>query len=99
MTWTNATGLDVSSSDPVLVEDRLFIATVDIANGAIGELATQSVFEVTKDPTEEWFQGKDLYWNSVQSWFTHIVGGNTKAGYAHAAAPAAATTGNIHLNR
>lgn len=93
--WTNNTAAAVSSGDPVLVEDRVFIATVDIAIGASGNLTTTGVYEVTKDPTEAWIQGKNLYWDSAQSWYTHLVGANLKVGYAHAAALAAATTGNI----
>lgn len=99
MTWTNGTGSDVSSGDAVVVEGRVFIAMIDIADGAIGELAAKGVWEVNKRTDEAFVQGKDLYYDTTQELFTHVVGANIKAGYAHASATAAASVGNVNIQQ
>jgi len=46
--WTNGTGSDVSSGDPVVVGNTVCVAAVDIADGSSGILAADGVFELPK---------------------------------------------------
>ena len=99
MTWTNSTGSDVDSGDTVVIEGRGFVALVNIANGAVGELAALGVFKMTKQAGEAMLQGKDVYWDSTQGIATHVVGANVKIGYCHAAATSAAVLVEVNLNQ
>ena len=46
--WTNGTGSDVSAGDPVVVGNQIFVASVDIADGASGSLRAEGVFQLPK---------------------------------------------------
>lgn len=98
MAWANGTGSDVSSGDAVLVEDKVFIALGDIADGENGQLGTCEVWEVPKEAPLVIAQGELLYWNEAGSQFTTTSTANTLAGFAFAAAASADTTVLIKLN-
>lgn len=61
MTYANATGTDIASGDLVPVGATFGIATVDIANGASGELAMEGVFEIDAIATAAISQGNPVY--------------------------------------
>jgi len=96
MTWTNGTGSAVTSGSVVVVGNMVCIALGDIANGAVGELATTEVWEVTKDTTLAISQGADVFWNSVTGKATPAAVG-TYMGQAFAAELQAATTVKVKL--
>ncbi|MFW6344708.1 MAG: DUF2190 family protein [Halomonas sp.] len=48
VTWTNDTGSDVSSGDPVVLGSQLGVAITDIADGDIGGVALEGVWELPK---------------------------------------------------
>jgi predicted RecA/RadA family phage recombinase len=65
VTWTNGTGSDVASGQPVTVNGRTAVACVDIANGASGALATEGVFQLAKETGKTFAQFDDVYWDAV----------------------------------
>ena len=92
-------GADITSGQMVLVSKRLGVATADIANGDVGVLAMDGVYEIAKLSTDVVAQGDLLYWDNVNSRLTLTATSNTLAGYAHAAAGNGVTTVKIRINR
>lgn len=97
MTWLNSTGSDVSSNDVVPVEDKICVALADIANGESGALATEEVYQVTKQAGEAMIQGKDVHWDTAQGIATHVSSGNISMGTCWAASASAAVVVNVKL--
>ncbi|MDH5525158.1 MAG: DUF2190 family protein [Desulfobulbaceae bacterium] len=98
MPWTNSTGVDVLSGDPVLVGNRLFVALGDIADGESGQLATCEVWELAKATAiGDIAQGADVYWDNTAKKITNVATANTLAGCAWAGALDAATTIQVKL--
>jgi len=95
--WTNSTGSDVSVDDIVVVNGRVFVACVDIANGSSGTLACRGVFSVTKLAGAAWTQFERIYYDETNSRFTDVADNNVFAGLACYAALSAATTGYVLL--
>lgn len=60
--WTNSTGSAVSAGDVVDLGNRAGVALVDIANAAIGSVATEGVFLLAKD-TSTITQENEVYWD------------------------------------
>ena len=57
MTWTNDTGSPVASGDPVIINGRVFVACVDIANGSTGAIAGGfGVYEFAKETSKSFFR-------------------------------------------
>lgn len=48
VTYTNATGTDIASGDPVVMGSTIGVACVDIANGASGAVAIEGAFTLPK---------------------------------------------------
>jgi len=48
ITYTNGTGSDISSGDPVVVGGLVCVALVNIADGSSGALAAEGVYELPK---------------------------------------------------
>ncbi len=46
--WTNGTGSNVASGDPVVIGTQLGVAITDIANGESGTVAMEGVFSIPK---------------------------------------------------
>jgi predicted RecA/RadA family phage recombinase len=46
--WTNDTGADIASGDPVVIGNLIGVAAVDIADGASGSVAIEGVFSLPK---------------------------------------------------
>jgi predicted RecA/RadA family phage recombinase len=61
MDWTNNTGSDVLSGDPVTIGALTGVAHGDIADGEDGVLHMTGVWEMLKDPSETWTAGQTLY--------------------------------------
>jgi predicted RecA/RadA family phage recombinase len=96
--WTNSTGSDVSSGDPVVVGGILTVAEVDIDNGESGNVTTEEVHSLSAVAAESWSQGDELFFDDRQDKLTQIPFGNTRAGVAAADKAAAATTADVKLN-
>ncbi|MGE0919445.1 DUF2190 family protein [Trichlorobacter lovleyi] len=47
-TYTNSTGTDIKSGDPVVIGSTIGVACVDIANGASGAVALEGVYTLPK---------------------------------------------------
>ncbi len=88
MPYTNSTGSNIASGDPVLVGNRLCVALGDIADGASGQLATCEVFELPKVAATAIGQGADIYWDDTAKNITNVATANTLVGCAFAAAAA-----------
>lgn len=71
MPWTNGTGADVASGDPVVVGDKIYAACGDIANGADGELAAEGVFEFPKTAGNAINQGTRPIYDVSAGAFVH----------------------------
>jgi len=97
MRWTNSTGSDVVSGEPVPVAGRIYIAQDDIANGAAGVLAVAGVYRCAKEAPLVIAIGSALYWDAGNAQMTTTVGANTYAGIAHQAGASADTTIDVRL--
>lgn len=105
MPWTNGTGADVASGDPVLVESMLCVALGDIADGESGSLATQEVWSLPKAAVDI-NQGEDIFWDidgdpvggeAGSGCLTNVVA-DVLAGKAFAPAVAADATVKAKIN-
>lgn len=106
LNYTNATGVDIKSGDPVLIGATLGVALTDIPDTLSGAVAIQEVFEVRK-ATGAIAQGAKLYWDadgnhvgglSLIGALTTTDAGNVYAGRAYAAAGASDGYVKIKLN-
>lgn len=88
----------VTSGSGVLMGKRLGVALADIANGATGSVAVRGVYSLPKLSTDVVAQGDELYWDNTNKRLTTTASGNTKAGYAAAAAGNGVATVAIALN-
>lgn len=61
MDWSNSTGADVHSGDPVPVGDITGVAHGDIPDGAEGVLHMVGVWVMPKNNAEAWARGDRLY--------------------------------------
>jgi predicted RecA/RadA family phage recombinase len=97
LTYT-AGGAAIASGAVVLIGARIGISLADIAANAAGTIAVTDVWQIAKLATDVVAQGADLYWDAANSRLTTTAGGNTKAGYAAAAAGNGVTTVSIKIN-
>lgn len=98
---TNGTGDTVSAGGGILVGARVGVALDDIADGAVGQVQVDGVFEVAKDTGvgTGGAQGADAYWDATAGAFTAVSTDNTLAGYFAATCIDAATVCSVALNR
>lgn len=61
MDWSNSTGKDVSSGDPVPVGAVTGVALGDIPNGGDGVLSMTGVWILPKNGADTWDRGDKLY--------------------------------------
>lgn len=61
MDWSNSTGKDVKSGDPVPVGETVGVAHGDIANESDGVLHMCGVFILPKNGADTWQRGDKLY--------------------------------------
>lgn len=74
MDWTNATGVDVVSGDPVVVGAQIGVAHADIADGADGVLHMTGVVALPKDEADTWSAGEKLYFDATSGNVTTTEG-------------------------
>lgn len=89
---------DISSGDVVVVGDRVGIALVDIANGAVGPVALQGVWTVSALSTDDIAAGKKLYWDAGNSRATLTASTHKALGYAAAASGSGVATVDVELH-
>lgn len=89
---------NIASGDVVLIGARIGIAVTDIANGAVGSLDTEGVFEIKKKSGDTFAQGAVCYWDNTNKEMTSTSSGNTAAGYAAAVAGSSATVMLVKIN-
>jgi predicted RecA/RadA family phage recombinase len=97
LTYT-AGGTAIASGAVVLIGARIGIALGDIPANGTGTIAVTDVWQIAKLATDVVAIGVDLYWDAANSRLTTTAGGNTKAGYAAAAAGNGVTTVSIKIN-
>ncbi len=98
--YSNATGSDISSGDPVPIGNMLAVAVTDIDNGESGTVETVNVHRLAAEADEAWSQGDQLWFNSSNAKLSNQgAQGSIPAGTAAAAKAATATTGQVDLNR
>lgn len=101
--WTNDTGSDVSSGDPVVVGGQVGVAAVDIADGESGTVYMEGVFECAKMAGDTISQGNPLAWSVQDAAFVTTLGSPdegsvTGSAVAWAAAGSSATKVLVKLN-
>lgn len=96
LAFTTPTG-GVTSGQAILVGVLLAIAVADYAETVVGQYAVRGVFSIVKVTTDVIAEGVALYWDDTAKKLTVTASGNTKVGYATAAAGNGATTVNILL--
>ena len=90
MTWTNDTGSPVASGDPVIINGRVFVACVDIANGSTGAIAGGfGVYEFAKETSKSFAQVDNVFWDATAAKVT-----SDKDAAAAAAVAIEGNTGN-----
>lgn len=89
-------GDDINAGDLVLNGNIVGVAINDVANGAVGQVATSGVHEVSKDAYEVAI-GVPLYYNASSGKLTTTASTNKLAGYAWEAAASGAATVKVHL--
>lgn len=97
MPYTNTSGDDIASGDPVLVGNRLGVALGDIPDGEAGDLALCEVWELPKKAATAIGQGVNVYWDDTAGEITDVDTDNTLAGCAFAAAAADDATIQVKL--
>lgn len=90
-------GADIDAGEMVLVGSRVGVSVNDIANGAVGVLAMEGVYEVLKEGSDTPAQGGILYFNATNKSATTTASTNKTIGYAWAAAAAGDTTVKVRL--
>jgi predicted RecA/RadA family phage recombinase len=99
--YTN-TGSAIASGAVVALKDCIGIATVAIpATTGTGVVSISGVHELAKTTSQAWALGDLLFWDATTAKLTNVPVNNADgcyfAGYAHAAAGAAGTTGLVRL--
>lgn len=102
-TWTNGTGANKVSGQVVVVGKQIGICTVDIANGASGEVAFAGRFNVPKLSGAVILHGEMVMWDASGANFddslaTPASGDVTNAAIACTDAGNGVTTLDIQLN-
>jgi predicted RecA/RadA family phage recombinase len=87
----------VVSGDFALIGTIGGIATVTAADGVVCPFQLEGVFSLPKATGQAWTQGAALYWDATAKKFTTTSAGNTRYGFADAAALAADTFGNVNI--
>ena len=90
----------VSSGGGVLVGALFGVAMVDIANGAVGTISTEGVYELAKatGASTNMAAGGLAYWDNSAKKVTGVAAGNTPIGCALKAAATADAVATIRLN-
>ena len=91
-------GADIASGDLVIVGQRVGVALDAIANGDVGVVRMEGVFEVPKEAALAVSQGDLLYCNTTSGELDKTATAQTLAGYAFADAAGAAATVLVKLN-
>lgn len=95
-------GADVSAGDVVVQNELVGIALKDIADGELGALAVEGVFDVVKTADAEAMDpGELVYWDVADGSATLLAdtGTNKLIGKCVAAATAAATSVRVKLDQ
>ena len=100
--WTNGTGSDVSSGDPVVIGQQIGVALIDIANGATGAVARCGSFTVPKVSGAVIAAGEMVMWDASEGAFddnqaTPATGDVANAVVADEAAGNGVTTIQVNL--
>lgn len=102
ITWTNGTGSDVASGDPVVVVGLLGLAVTDIANGDSGAVIVEGVVEIPKATGSAINQGAavdfDVSTGKANGSITPATGDLSGCGVAWATAASADETVMVKLN-
>jgi len=96
--WTNTTDSAVVSGEMVLFGVRVGVCETDIASNAVGAIALDGVYEVTKKTGEAWTVGALIYWDDTAKECTTTVGTNEVAGFATEAAASDDVLGRVKIN-
>lgn len=81
-------GSDVVGGDVILVGEKICVAKHDIADGVLGTLSTQGVFDFPKTAATVYGQGDKVFWDVADDEATEDddTGTNRLIGYIHEAA-------------
>jgi predicted RecA/RadA family phage recombinase len=90
----------VSSGGGVLVGALFGVAVVDIANGAVGTIATKGVYSLSKatGASTDGAQGAVAYWDNTAKKVTGVASGNTAVGKFLVAAATGDAVATVRLN-
>lgn len=94
--YANASGSKISAGDVVSLTNRVGIAACDIANGAVGSLALDGVFEFDKTASLAISLGDAVYYSTSTKKITKTAT-DVPCGIAIAASASADTTVRVRL--
>ncbi len=92
-------GSDVTAGDVILVGEKVCVAKHDIADGVLGTLSTEGVFDFPKTAATVYGQGDKVFWDVADDEATEDddTGTNRPIGYIHEAALSADTHVRCYL--
>ena len=96
--YTNSSGSTIEANTIILYGARIGIAGTEIASGDTGGLIVTGVFEMPKASATAITAGAEVYWDDTNKNITTTSSGNTKAGFAVAAAASADATVLVKIN-
>lgn len=72
--YTNGTGSDIAYGDVVVLSSRIGVAECDIANGEIGSVGLEGVYEFPAETTAAFAVGQKIYWDNTNKCLTATEG-------------------------
>ena len=87
-----------NAGEGALIGNLFGVALNTVANGAVGQFATEGVWTLAKATGAAWTVGQLLYWDNSAKNVTGTSTSNFRIGAATVAAASGDTTGTLRLN-
>ena len=95
--YTNSTGTDIGYLDIVVVNNKVYIASAAIANGATGILEATGVWEFPAVATTAFSFGDKIYYDATAGNVNKTASGNSYCGLAVAAKASSGTSAWVNI--
>jgi predicted RecA/RadA family phage recombinase len=96
--WNHTASGAIAAGDVVVMSAIVGVALAAIADGAVGAVAVEGLFAVTKKSGDTFAQGEAVYWDTTPGEATSTSSGNTLMGHAAEAAASGDATVTVLLN-
>lgn len=89
---------DRTAGQGALIGDTFGIACNTVLSGAVGQFATEGVFDIAKTAAQTFAQGALVYWDNSAKSVTAVSTGNRRIGSATQAAAGGDATARVRLS-